>query len=112
MVKVPAGEFRMGRMGKEAWDSQLPIHRVAIDQTFRIGMHEVTFGDYDVFARASGRTLPDDKGWGGGQQPVINVSWNDAVAYAEWLSKQTGKRYRLPTEAEWEYAARAGVVPV
>ncbi|MEN8220167.1 MAG: SUMF1/EgtB/PvdO family nonheme iron enzyme [Pseudomonadota bacterium] len=58
--------------------------------------------------RATGRTKPDDKGWGRANRPVMNVSWYDATAYAEWLSEQTGKQYRLPTEAQWEYAARAG----
>ena len=70
--------------------------------------YELTFADYDRFCAATGRKKPDDRGWGRGRHPVINVSWEDATAYARWLSEQTGHDYRLPTEAEWEYAARAG----
>ncbi|MEA2079679.1 MAG: SUMF1/EgtB/PvdO family nonheme iron enzyme, partial [Pseudomonadota bacterium] len=62
----------------------------------------------DRFAQASGRSKPNSAGWGRGIRPVINVSWQDAVAYTRWLSEQTGSRYRLPTEAEWEFAARSG----
>lgn len=83
-------------------------HRVKIERPFAMGKYEVTFAEYDRFAEATGRNKPDAEGWGRGKRPVINVSWNDAVAYAEWLSEQTGQKYRLPTEAEWEYAARAG----
>ncbi|MCB1815717.1 MAG: SUMF1/EgtB/PvdO family nonheme iron enzyme [Candidatus Competibacteraceae bacterium] len=111
MVEISAGSFLMGSDPKEdsaAQEDEQPRHDVVIEQPFWIGKYEVTFEEYDAFALNAGRELPDDEGKGWKNRPVINVSWDDAVAYAEWLTKQTGKPYRLPTEAEWEYAARAG----
>lgn len=109
MVEIQAGKFMMGspkdEIGRGEDEAQ---HEVTINQPFWMSKYEVTFNEYDLFARLTRRTLPNDSGWGRGRRPVINVSWNDAVAYVEWLSEQTGQHYRLPTEAEWEYAARAG----
>ncbi len=76
------------------------------DSNFTIGKHEVTFNEYDNFAVATNRSLPDDNGWGRGDHPVINISWDDAQAYTNWLSKITGSHYRIPTNVEWEFAAR------
>ena len=74
---------------------------------FEMGKYEVIFDEYDLFAAATGHDKPADQGWGRGDRPVIYVSWDDAVAYAQWLSARTGLNYRLPSEAEWEYAIRA-----
>lgn len=108
MVVVPAGSFTMGDIWGDGDKDEKPTQPVQIPRPFALGKYEVTFNDYDKFAKATGRELPSDRGWGRDRRPVINVSWKDAEAYAEWLSQQTGKRYRLPSEAEWEYAARSG----
>ncbi|EGV15838.1 SUMF1/EgtB/PvdO family nonheme iron enzyme, partial [Thiocapsa marina] len=108
MVSIAAGCFRMGSPSDEPHrDSDEAPHEVCVE-AFELGRTEVSFGQYDAFCAATGRDKPSDAGWGRGERPVINVSWDDAAAYAQWLSKETGLAYRLPTEAEWEYAARAG----
>ena len=109
MVRIPAGTFMMGspESEKNRNPNEGPQHEVTI-AAFKMGKYEVTFEEYDAFAKATNRKLPNDRGWGRGKRPVINISWHDAQAYVQWLSEQTGKQYRLPTEAEWEYAARAG----
>jgi formylglycine-generating enzyme required for sulfatase activity len=107
LVTIPAGEFAMGDIQGVGVSDELPVHQVRID-SFQMGRKEVTFADYDLFAKSAGRSLPADQGWGRGQRPVVNVSWEDAQAYIQWLSAQTGLSLRLPTESEWEYAARAG----
>ena len=111
MVVLPTGSFRMGSPdGETDRDSnEGPVRTVTISKRIAIGRYEVTFDDYKRFTDdpATTRTLPADQGWGRGSRPVINVSPTDAIIYAAWLSDQTGKTYRLPSEAEWEYAARA-----
>ena len=108
MVFIKGGSFIMGSPTSEAgWRDNEGQHEVMVSD-FWIGRYAVTFDEYDRFCIATGRTTPSDAGWGRGRRPVINVSWHDARAYCKWLSQQTGKIYRLPTEAEWEYACRAG----
>ena len=108
MVVVPAGRFRMGCVsGRDCQDDERPVHEVDV-AAFALGRYEVTFEEYNRFAAATGRDRPDDRGWGRGGRPVIQVSWEDAVAFAAWLSEESGAEYRLPSESEWEYAARAG----
>jgi formylglycine-generating enzyme required for sulfatase activity len=105
MVVVPAGSFDMG--SKSAHES--PLHRVSFARPFAIGRREVTFAEWDACVGANGcKYRDDDRGRGRGERPVMNVSWLDAREYAAWLSRKTGQTYRLPSEAEWEYAARGG----
>ncbi|MCP4701137.1 MAG: SUMF1/EgtB/PvdO family nonheme iron enzyme, partial [Gammaproteobacteria bacterium] len=107
MVWIPPGSFRMGDIQGKGLENARPVHRVRLN-AFALGRYEVTFEEYDRFCEAAGREKPVDAGWGRSRRPVINVSWEDAQAYAQWLSKETGHDYRLPAEAQWEYAARAG----
>jgi formylglycine-generating enzyme required for sulfatase activity len=108
LVVVPAGKFMMGSADGNA--NEKPVHEVTIPQPFAVGKYEVTFAEWEACVAGGGcmsNKSPGDAGWGKGRRPVINVSWHDAKEYVSWLSRRTGQSYRLLTEAEWEYAARA-----
>jgi formylglycine-generating enzyme required for sulfatase activity len=127
MVKIPAGDFQMGDIQGGGDDDEKPVHQVAV-RAFAMGRYEVTVDEFRQFVNStkyqtkaektgecwgfignnSGRNWRNPRFSQSENHPVVCVSWNDAVAYTMWLSQQTGKNYRLPTEAEWEYAARAG----
>ena len=133
MELISGGGFEMGNGDKGAYDDERPAHQVIVGNYY-LGIREVTFAEYDLFCDLTAKAKPNDEGWGRNQRPVINVSWQDAAAYCNWLSEQHGytpvyelnaktgnaslrrekgstpNGYRLPTEAEWEYAARGGVM--
>ena len=126
MVYVEGGTFTMGSPESESDRSSDEIQHEVTVSSFYMGKYEVTFDEYDAYCAVTGVDEPDDGGWGRGQRPVINVNWEDAVAYCNWRSEKEGltpvykisgkdtvcdweaNGYRLPTEAEWEYACRAG----
>src|SRR5262245_29942219 len=110
MIVVPAGAFLMGSPANEEsrFPNEGPQHLVTIARPFAVSKFLVTFDDWDACVSVGGCPQVEDSGFGRGTRPVINVSWDDAQQYAAWLRKMTGRPYRLLTEAEWEYAARAG----
>ncbi|MEM7423398.1 MAG: SUMF1/EgtB/PvdO family nonheme iron enzyme [Pseudomonadota bacterium] len=123
MAVIPAGTFWMGSTDEEAKrfnlanGTETPRHRVAIAEPFALATYASTpfalatyastFVEWDACCAATSREQPADEGWGRGRRPVVNVSWNDCLAYCDWLTEMTGERYRMPSEAEWEYACRA-----
>ena len=131
MVVIPTGKFRMGDIQRTGYNNEQPVHEVSVER-FAIGRYPVTVYEFKQFVNATGYKTEAEKGhetdvlkdsyldkikdvnWRNpyfsqtDNHPVVCVTWNDALDYIEWLSEQTGQQYRLPTEAEWEYAARAG----
>jgi formylglycine-generating enzyme required for sulfatase activity len=110
MVVIPAGEFTMGSPPSEQHRGAESQHRVTIATPFAVSKFEISFDEWDSCLRGGGcgSYRPDDEHWGRGKRPVMNISWENAKTYVDWLSRKTGKNYRLLSEAEWEYAARAG----
>jgi formylglycine-generating enzyme required for sulfatase activity len=106
-IDIPAGEFLMGDNfnDQHSWIDEQPVHTVSL-AAYKISKYEVTLDQYDRFCDDTGRNKPGDEGWGRGDRPVINVTWEDANDFCSWLSGKTGKNIHLPTEAQWEKAAR------
>jgi formylglycine-generating enzyme required for sulfatase activity len=111
MVVIPAGSFMMGSPQGQG-GNQHPQHKVTLAKLFAVGKYEVTFAEWDACVAVGGCREVRDSGWGRGKRPVINVNSDDAQRYVAWLSRMTGKSYRVLSEAEWEYAARGGTTTV
>ena len=111
MVVVPSGAFdlRTAPWGPGRPHNEGYFYSVTFSRPFAIGKFEVTFGEWEHCVSAGKCEVVDDAKWGRGKRPVINVSWIQAIAYTRWLSKESGHHYHLPTNSEWEYAARAGL---
>ncbi len=110
MIVIPAGSFLMGspEIEQDRNADEGPQHEVTIPKAFAVSKFEVTFAEWDACVEAGACPQASDRGWGRDDRPAIFVSWSDANVYAAWLSRMTGSEYRLLSEAEWEYAARAG----
>jgi formylglycine-generating enzyme required for sulfatase activity len=104
-VRIPAGEFIMGDNFNEGDDNERPVHPVYLDE-YHISRYEITYEQFDKYCQETSRSLPSDEGWGRGSRPVVMVTWDLASAFCNWLSLKTGKDIHLPTEAQWEKAAR------
>lgn len=108
LVIVRGGQFQRGDLQGDGDSDEQPATLTTLPGPFAISTHEITFEEFDRFCESTRHPKPDDGGWGRGRRPVINVNWQEALDYTRWLSAMTGHTYRLPTDAEWEYAARGG----
>ncbi len=109
MVVVAAGSYRMGDLAGTGLPSELPVRHITIPSPLGVGIYEITYAQWDICASEGGcKHIPADDNWGRGDRALAYVNWDDASQYIGWLSQKSGKTYRLLTEAEWEYVARAG----